>query len=191
MPEPPAILPPRIARTVGLSARAAVSVLSEAWQEAGLDHVDPERIGLVVGGSNLMSRERELALGEYAGRLSYVPPRHGHMFQDTDICGVCATVFPIRGFAVTVGAASASGAVAVIQAVDAIRSGRVDVCIALGALQDLSAHDLQALRAMGGRWAPAGSRTVPRRPAGRWTPTATASSTGKPPPRSLSAGRIG
>ncbi|WP_346900193.1 beta-ketoacyl synthase N-terminal-like domain-containing protein [uncultured Roseibium sp.] len=149
MPDPPSILPPRLARTATLSSRAAISVLDEAWNEAGLEAVDPERIGLVVGGSNLMTRERMIALRDYTGRLAYVPPRHGHMFLDTDICGLCTATYPIRGFAYSVGGASASGSVAIIQAMEAIRSGRVDVCIALGALQDLSSHDLQAMRAMG------------------------------------------
>ena len=149
MPEPPAILPQRLARTATLSSRAAISVLDEAWRDAALDSVDPERIGLVVGGTNLMSREQMLAVREYASKLSYVPPRHGHMFLDSDLCGLCTATYPIRGGAYNVGGASASGTVAIIQAMEAIRSGRVDVCIALGALQDVSAHDLQALQAMG------------------------------------------
>lgn len=149
LPEPPETLPPRLARTAGLSGRAALAVLKEAWEDAGVEEVVPERIGLVIGGSNLMSREQALAAREYAGKLSYVPPRHGHMFLDTDICGLCTSVFPIRGFSQTVGAASASGAVAVIEAMQAIRSGRVDVCIALGALQDLSSYDLHAMRSLG------------------------------------------
>lgn len=149
MPEPPVILPARVARTATMSSRAAISVLDEAWRDAALDSVAPERIGLVVGGTNLMSREQAIASREYSDKLTYVPPRHGHMFLDTDICGLCCATYPIRGFAYSVGGASASGALAIIQAVDAIRSGRVDVCIALGALQDLSAHDLQAMRSMG------------------------------------------
>lgn len=149
MPEPPAILPPRIARTATFSARVAVAVLGEAWRDARLEDVDPARIGLVVGGTNLASREQALAVARYAGGLDHVPPRHGHMFFDSDIVGVCAAAYPIRGFATSVGAASASGLAAIIQAMDALRAGRVDVCIALGALQDLSGHELQALRAMG------------------------------------------
>lgn len=149
MPEPPEALPPRLARTATLTSRVALTVLAEAWQEAGLDNVDPERIGLVVGGTNLMAREQALAARDYADKLAYVPPRHGHMFLDTDICGLCASTYPIRGFSMTVGGASASGSVAIIQAMEAIRSGRVDVCIALGALQDLSAYDLHAMRSLG------------------------------------------
>lgn len=149
MPEPPDILPKRVARTAGFGARVAVSVLDEAWREAGLDDVDPQRIGLVVGGSNLFAREQLLAVQDYADRLTFIPPRHGHVFLDSELCGLCTATFAIRGFAHTVGAASASGAVAVIEAVEAVRSGRVDVCIALGALQDVSSFDLLGFRALG------------------------------------------
>jgi len=149
MPEPPDLLPKRVARTAGFGARVAVSVLDEAWREGGLDDVDPRRIGLVVGGSNLFSREQLLAVRDYADRLAFIPPRHGHVFMDSDVCGLCSSTFAIRGFAHTVGAASASGAVAVIQAAEALRGGRVDACIALGALQDVSHVDLLGFRALG------------------------------------------
>ena len=149
LPEPPDLLPARIARTAGLPGRAAIAVLDEAWREAGLDQLDPARIGLVVGGSTLMAREQMLAQRDYAGRMAYWPPRHGHMFLDTDIAGLCAATYAIRGFTMSVGGASASGAVAVIQAAEAVRSGRVDACIALGALQDVSCLDLQGFRALG------------------------------------------
>ncbi len=154
MPDPPDILPPRQARTASFSARAALSSLAEVWDQAGLDAVAPNRIGLIVGGTNLMAREQALALRAYSDRLVYVPPRHGHMFLDTDICGLCTAAFAIRGFARTVGAASASGAVAIISATEALRAGAVDACIVIGAMQDPGAHDLQALRAMGAMGAP-------------------------------------
>lgn len=149
LPDPPALLPARMARTAGLPGRAAIAVLDEAWREAGLGDLDPSRIGLVVGGSNLMAREQMLAQRDYVGRMAYWPPRHGHMFLDTDIAGLCASAYPIRGFTMSVGGASASGAVAVIQAAEAVRSGRVDACVALGALQDVSCLDLQGFRALG------------------------------------------
>jgi malonyl-ACP decarboxylase len=149
IPTPPTILSPRVERTVGFTSRVAVAVLDEAWREARLDDVDPERIGLVVGGSSLNSREQSLAAESHAGRPAFIPPRHGHIFSDSELGGVCTSTFPIRGFSHTVGAASASGAVATLQAMEAVHSGRVDVCIALGALQDLSLFDLQGLRALG------------------------------------------
>ncbi|AVM74068.1 beta-ketoacyl synthase N-terminal-like domain-containing protein [Magnetospirillum gryphiswaldense] len=146
---PPELVPKRVARTIGLGGRVALAVLNEAWGEAALDKVAPDRIGLVVGGSNLFAREQVLMAQDYAGRLSFVPPRAGHVYLDSEVCGLAASIFPIRGFAHTVGAASASGAVAVIQAAQAIRAGTVDVCIALGAMQDVSYLDLLGMRALG------------------------------------------
>jgi malonyl-ACP decarboxylase len=57
--------------------------------------------------------------------------------------------FGIRGLAYTVGGASASGQLAIIQAAQAVLAGHVDVCIALGALMDLSHWECQGLRALG------------------------------------------
>lgn len=149
LPDPPILLPPRIARTAGFAAHVAIAVLDEAWRDAQLDGVAAERIGLIVGGSNLFAREQVVAQRLYADRMAYWPPRHGHVFLDSDLCGLCTAHFPIRGFAHTLGAASASGAAAIVAAAEAVRSGRVDVCIALGALQDVSALDLAGFRALG------------------------------------------
>ncbi len=154
MADPPSLLPARVERTAGLAARVAISVVDEAWREAGLDNVDPERIGLVVGGSNVFSREIALLARDYAARPNFVPPRAGHALLDSEIGGLLASHFAIRGFTLGIGAASASGAVAILQAAAAIRSGRVDACIALGALQDLSAMDLLGMRALGALGAP-------------------------------------
>jgi malonyl-ACP decarboxylase len=85
----------------------------------------------------------------YAQRLAWLPPTHGYAAFDTDLCGLCSAQFPIRGFANTIGGASASGSLAVLHAAQAVRSGRVDACIALGALHDLSSFELQAMRALG------------------------------------------
>ena len=147
--EPPALLASRVARISSFGERVAVAVLDEAWHEAALDLLAPERIGLVVGGSNLNAREQMLNQQSYAGRMSYLLPSQGYTCFDTDLCGLCVSHFPIRGFAYSVGGASASGVLAILQATEAVRSGRVDACIALGALQDISCFELQALSALG------------------------------------------
>jgi len=149
MPEPPELLTRRIARTAGLSARVAVAVVAEAWAEGGLDTVDPTRIGLVLGGSNLQSRELMLAHRDAAERQRLVSPHLGYAFFDTDLAALCAERFGIRGQAYSVGGASASGAVAVIQAAELVASSRLEACIAVGALQDLGAFELEALSLMG------------------------------------------
>lgn len=145
---PGAIQPAKL-RNASWSAQVALATLHEAWEDAGLDDVDPERIGLIVGGSNMQQRELVLNQVKYQDRVEFLRPTHAMSFMDTDLCGICSETFGIRGLAITVGGASASGQLAAIQAIEAVRSGQVDVCIALGALMDLSYFECQAFRSLG------------------------------------------
>jgi malonyl-ACP decarboxylase len=136
-------------RAASLSARVALVVLQEAWDEALMSNVDPHRIGLVVGGSNVQQRELTQIHDAYRDRIAFLRPTYGLSYMDSDLCGFCTAQFGIRGLAYTVGGASASGQLAIIQALHAVLSGQVDVCIALGALTDLSYWECQGLRALG------------------------------------------
>jgi malonyl-ACP decarboxylase len=145
----PDALPHALLRTASFSGQVALATLHEAWHDAGLDAVDPGRIGLIVGGSNLQQRDLVALQDQYRGREQFLRPTYGMSFLDTDLCGMCTQQFGIRGLAHTVGGASASGQLAVIEAIHAVESGRVDVCIALGALMDLSYWECQGLRSLG------------------------------------------
>lgn len=145
----PAQLPRNLLRTASFSAQVALATLQEAWDEARLEDVAPERIGLVVGGSNLQQRELVQVHEAYRERERFLRPTYGMGFLDSDLCGLCSEAFGIRGFAYTVGGASASGQLAVLEATAALESGRADACIALGALMDLSYWECQGLRSLG------------------------------------------
>lgn len=136
-------------RTASFSAQVALATLAEAWSEAKLDDVDPARVGLIVGGSNFQQRELTQAHDVHTDRPRFLRPTYGMSFMDTDLCGLCTEQFGIGGLAHTVGGASASGQLAVMQAVHAVHAAQVDVCIALGALMDLSYWECQGLRALG------------------------------------------
>ncbi|WGS47006.1 polyketide beta-ketoacyl:ACP synthase [Burkholderia sp. JSH-S8] len=145
----PESIPHGLLRTASLSARSALVALDEAWSDAALDELEPGRIGLVIGGSNVQQRELTVLQDAYRERMAYLRPTYAMSFMDTDLCGLCTASFAIRGFARTVGAASASGQMAVIEAVEAVASGRVDACIAIGALMDLSYWECQGFSAIG------------------------------------------
>lgn len=148
-PSLPASVTSQRLRGASLTARVALATLAEAWSDARLDALPPERIGLLVGGSNLQQRELIEAHDRYRDEPQFLRPTYGFTFLDTDVCGLCTEVFGIRGFAYTLGGASASGQLAVIRAMSAVASGEVDACIALGALTDLSYWECQGLRSMG------------------------------------------
>jgi malonyl-[acp] decarboxylase len=150
---PEMAFPPGIAkqtlRAASLSARAALVVLQEAWFEARLSDVDPPRIGLIVGGSNIQQRELAQIREGYRNRSLFLRPTYALLFMDSDLCGFCTAQFGIRGLAYTVGGASASGQLAIVQAAQAVLTNQVDVCIALGGLMDLSYWECRGLRALG------------------------------------------
>lgn len=145
----PKILEQSVMRTASFSAQVALSTLHEAWADARLNEVDPYRIGLVVGGSNFQQRELVQAHDAYQNRLHFLRPNYGMSFMDSDLCGLCTELFDIKGFAYTVGGASASGQLAIIQAIQAVQSAQVDYCIAIGALMDLSYWECQGFRSLG------------------------------------------
>lgn len=145
----PACAPRRELRTSSLSAQVALASVAQAWQEAALDEVDPSKIGLVVGGSNVQQRELVNQHDKFRDRIGLLRPTYAMAFMDSDICGLCTQTFGITGMAYTMGGASASGQLAFIEAVEAVQSGRVDVCIAVGALMDLSYWECQGFRSLG------------------------------------------
>jgi malonyl-ACP decarboxylase len=145
----PKCIPSGKLRTASLSAQMALAALSEAWTDAKLDELDPTRIGLIVGGSNFQQRELVNTHRSYAQRTEFLHPVYGLSFMDTDLCGMCTEAFAVRGFAHTLGGASASGQLAVIHAIQAVQRGDADACIAIGALMDLSYWECQGFRSLG------------------------------------------
>jgi len=136
-------------RRASFAAQVAALTLHEAWRDARLDSVDPARIGLVIGGSNLQQRDLVQAVEAHGSRPQYMRPTYALTFMDTDVCGICTQAFGIRGAASTVGGASASGHIAVVHAMQALRDGQVDFCIAVGGLMDVSYLECHAFRSIG------------------------------------------
>jgi len=139
----------RLQRSASFTAQTALVTLLEAWAEAGLATCDPRRIGLVVGGSNVTQREQLLTYAKYADKPTFISPTYGLTFMDSDICGLCTEQVGIQGAAHTAGGASASGQLALIQAAQAVQSGQLDACIALGVVMDVSYLELGAFQALG------------------------------------------
>ncbi len=131
------------------SSEVALATIDECWADAKLAEIDPSRIGLIVGGTNLQQRDLVLLHDAYRDRFEFLRPGYGRMFLDSDIGAICSEIFNITGTVYTVGGASASGHLSIIKAIHAVQSGEVDACIALGALTDLSYWECQGFRALG------------------------------------------
>lgn len=146
----------RAAGRSSFGVRVATVAALEAWTSARLHEqaIDGERIGLVVCGNNVSGRQAQELQVKYQDWPRYVPPRFALQYQDTDHVGTLSQALGIRGEGFTVGGASASGNVGIIQASRLIETGEVDACVVVGALADLSRLERQSffnLGAMAGR----------------------------------------
>jgi len=144
----------RARRVAGRASRAVqVSLLTvlEAWMAAGTvaHEVDPSRVHLLVGGGNPDFLQTYQMHEKFRAAAEYVPARYALTAMDTHLVGVVSEVLPLHGEGLTLGGASASGNVALIEGLRRIASGRCDVCLVLGALTDLSPLELQALQHTG------------------------------------------
>ncbi|NER93301.1 MAG: polyketide beta-ketoacyl:ACP synthase [Symploca sp. SIO1B1] len=138
-------------RSATWSGQVAMLAVAEAWEDAKLSTapVKPERIGLVIGGSNLQQRHQQQTWQRYQSRPEFIRPTYGLTVWDTDILGLLSQCFPIQGEGYTVGGASASGAVAIIHAARQILTGVTDISIAVGSLFDICVYECQGLMNLG------------------------------------------
>lgn len=132
------------------SARLSAAAAFEAVRQARLvqDGFAPERIGIVVAGSNL---HQQLAWDGARRREAggTVDPRYGLSFLDSGQVGSLGEIFCLRGLGYSVGAASASGQMAIFQAWHWLRSGVLDACLVVGASMDLSPLELEGFALLG------------------------------------------
>ncbi|MBC7679066.1 MAG: beta-ketoacyl-ACP synthase II [Pseudorhodobacter sp.] len=140
-------LPARLAATVDLTGRLdrveartldrvqqlALVAAREAWADAGSPEVEPERLAVVVGsgiGGALTILGQADVLRESGPRR--VSPHLVPMLMPNGPAATVGLELGARGGVHTPVSACASGAEAIAQALDLLRSGRVDVVVAGG-----------------------------------------------------------
>lgn len=134
-----------------LAVQAAVISTVEAWKEAWLHKtpIKPDRLGLIIGGSNLSRNYTSGLYRKFQQDPEYLNPRYPLHYLDTDHVGTISEIFSIKGEGFTVGGASASGNTAIIKGCQLIRWGIADICLVIGALADLSSMELQGFYNIG------------------------------------------
>lgn len=141
----------RCSRKVTLSIKTSIACCMQAWFDAKLNtkHVASERIGVIIGGSNISQNMNFQMFEKYKATPEYVSPSYALQFMDTNQMGIISDIFHIKGEGYTVGGASASGNVALINGYRLIKMGIVDVCVVIGTLAELSPVELQAFMNLG------------------------------------------
>ena len=134
-----------------LSVQASVVVAMQAAASAGLagTPAPSHRLGLVVAAQNLGAAHAERVRPLFESSPAHLPPRYALHHLDTNHVGTVSEVLAIIGEGYTVGGASASGNVALINGARLIEAGAVDACLVIGALTELSPMERQAYANLG------------------------------------------
>jgi malonyl-ACP decarboxylase len=140
----------KVLRHAPLASRVAACVALEAYREARLEELlERDAVGVVVAGNNIHQGYILEGFRGYLERPEYVNPRYAFCFMDTHTVGALSEIFDLRGAGFTVGAASASGNVALSQAWQMVRTGQAEVCLCVGALADYTGFEWRALKNLG------------------------------------------
>jgi len=139
------------ARRSPLSVQTSVLSSLEAWQSAQLSEKPKtsDSINLLVTGQNISQNYNYRLNQKFQETPEYLTPNYALHFMDTDHVGTISEVLGINGEGMTVGGASASGNLGLIQAYRMVKFGLCEACLVVGALSDLSPVELQAFSSIG------------------------------------------
>jgi malonyl-ACP decarboxylase len=139
----------KIATRTALPAATACCVAAQALHQAGLSSQQRARAALVVAGNNLALDYQSRTTLAYHESPRTIRPSHALTCLDTDTVGAVSEVTGVRGEGWTVGAASASGTLALIAGARLLLARETDHCLVVAPAAELSPAETGALRTAG------------------------------------------
>jgi 3-oxoacyl-(acyl-carrier-protein) synthase len=139
----------RLGSTLPWSTQLAALVAIDACAHAGLLGSLGARAALFVAGHNFLNRYHFTNAVQFLDEPDYIAAAYGLHSLDSHQASVIAQVIGIQGTIATVGAACASGNLALRQAMHELRSGEADVALVVGGPIDYSPLDLHAMAMLG------------------------------------------
>lgn len=138
------------------SVQVSLLTALEAWNSAGMSaaNYSPDDISIILAGHNISPADQFSTFQKYQEQPEYISARYALQFLDTNHIGVISEVLGLQGEGFSLGAASASGNMGILQAHRQISLGVSKVCVLVAAMADLSPVEVQAFRqtgAMGGK----------------------------------------
>jgi 3-oxoacyl-(acyl-carrier-protein) synthase len=151
-------LPPemyrRLRKLVGKapwSTKLSLLLTADAWLNAGMvgTEIDPNETGVMVAGHNINSNYSDENRDQFREEPDYVDAWLALHALDTDHAASVSELVGARGPLTTMGAACASGNVALRYAIDEIRHHGYERFLIVGAVLDMSPMDLHAMALLG------------------------------------------
>jgi 3-oxoacyl-(acyl-carrier-protein) synthase len=141
----------RFVRRSPWSTKLSALMAAAAFLDAGLfdDPIPADEIATIIAGHNLNLQYIHANHQDFADHHDHIDPRYALHSLDTDHAGVVSELLGCRGPALTVGAACASGNMALRQACCEIRQHSVSAAVVVGAVFDFSPVELHGMALMG------------------------------------------
>lgn len=137
----------KLFRTMTFPNKSAVLTGLKAWLDAGLLEAEPrpERISVMVGGHNINSKYVLQQSLQFLEEPAWIDPLYGIEALDPNIPGTLSEVLNARGPAFNMGAACASGNIALREGFRDIISDECDLSVISGPLWDMNESDINAM----------------------------------------------
>lgn len=134
--------------------QTATSAMLQAWEQANLftNGYHPDEIAIIVAGQNLHLQQQLQAYETFTRNPDSILPSYAQQFIDTTLMSFLSEFFNIRGMGFDIGAATASGNAAILQAVKLL-DDQIKCCVVVGAMSALTHVEIQAFhksKALGG-----------------------------------------
>lgn len=139
----------KIGQTAPHHIQVALLASLEAYKNAQAFQLDPQRTSIIVAAQNATSGFQYRTLEANKNSLEYLSPKYAIQYMDFDYVGSISAAFGLRGEGYTIGGASASGNVALLEACRLLNTTSQEACLVVGAKADLSPLDLQAFHNIG------------------------------------------
>lgn len=138
-------------RNVSVGTSCAIYCALEAWIAAGLfdSPIEAERIAIVTGGSNTQLQDTLSLREKYTEKLKFTNPNYAINLFDTDVNGVISELLNIKGEGFSVGGASASSSMALVQAHRLFDTGLYDAVLVVAPMINLSAYEFSSFTNLG------------------------------------------
>ncbi len=142
----------KICRGAPRALQVSVIAALEACLQAHLfekPFTDPSRLGIIVAGQNTSCHYSYSLHESFQKDPEFLSPTYALNFMDTNYVGVLSELFGIHGEGFTVGGSLATGTIGLIKAMQLIQDDRLDACLVVGVMADLSPMELQGFRNIG------------------------------------------
>lgn len=141
----------KLTSTAPWSTKLSLLLAADAWIDAGLvgGQVDLDNTGVIIAGHNINSNYSDENREQFRQEPDFVDGWLALNALDTDHAASVSELVGARGPILTMGAACASGNIALRYAIDEIRHHGYDRFLIVGAVLDMSPMDLHAMALLG------------------------------------------